>query len=203
MCVTIGYAFLAIIFLGVWSKWVENVKWVWKGLEVEVIEVKYLLLVYIRSRVYLGNLGLNVFVRIVASSVWFGFKVVGCRRKLLFLLCLFSPLLPVFSALSLQYVGSSGGSSEGGLLDLHRDEIDLSVGSSSSVPASRHVQGETRESDFVVGEKSLMFQLDSVSGRGVVFCFHLNNGLAVILCCLCLTVPFSGTASSIGFVSAA
>lgn len=25
----------------------ENVKWVWKGLEVEVIEVKYLLLVYI------------------------------------------------------------------------------------------------------------------------------------------------------------
>lgn len=30
------------------------------------------------SRVYLGNLGLNVFVRIVASSVWFGFKVVGC-----------------------------------------------------------------------------------------------------------------------------
>lgn len=47
MCVTIGYAFLAIIFLGVWSKWVENVKWVWKGLEVEVIEVKYLLLVYI------------------------------------------------------------------------------------------------------------------------------------------------------------
>lgn len=26
------------------------------------------------------------------------------------------------------------------------------------------------------GEKSLMFQLDSVSGRGVVFCFHLKFG---------------------------
>lgn len=48
MCVTIDYlAFLAIIFLGVWSKWVEIFKWVWKGLEVEVIEVKYMLLVYI------------------------------------------------------------------------------------------------------------------------------------------------------------